>query len=74
VSILDEVGEYVIASSNTCTVAAWLAEHPDYSSAQLAEAASVHSKTAVWKFMKARGFGYGSSPVERHLNGECKCR
>jgi DNA-binding MurR/RpiR family transcriptional regulator len=73
VSILDEVAAHVEARPNTCTVHAWLLANPKYTAGELAEAASVHNKAAVWRFMKSRGYTFGESPVERHLNGSCKC-
>lgn len=72
-SILDEVAAHVEARPNTCTVHAWLLANPKYTTAELAEAAQVHSKAAVWRFMKANGYKLGESAVERHLAGLCKC-
>ena len=73
-SILDEVAAHVEVRPNTCTVYAWLLDNPQYTSAELAEAAEFYkSKAAVWRFMKSKGYTLGESAVERHLAGLCKC-
>jgi DNA-binding MurR/RpiR family transcriptional regulator len=73
VSILDEVAAHVEARPNTCTVHAWLLANPKYTAGELAEAAKVHSKAAVWRFMQSKGYTSGASSVERHMAGHCKC-
>ena len=72
-SILDEVAAHADARPNNCTVNAWLIANPEYTTAELAEAAEAHSRAAVHRFMKAKGFAFGVGTVETHLNGSCKC-
>lgn len=76
-SILDEVIAAKKDPGTTCSVGAWLATQPPKEQTEWAAVMALPvaqvSHAQIHEVMKARGFAYGRSPVERHRAAECRC-